>query len=279
MSTSRELISLGSTRQVFGSASSTTTPASRSVSTVIAMCGSLRYRLAVVVDGDALVVAGAGQEEGGDELRRGGRVEGHQAARTEPVPSTTTGSVPRPPSSNATPRVRRASSTGPIGRTRACGSPSNSTRPSRQGSGRRQEPHDRAGQPDIDVDATPEGLRWPDHPVRDRGDLVDRHTRTVVSLRGDVLDLDAERAQPGGHQQGVARAERLAEPGPVAGQRGQDEEPVGQRLAAGQRDRRLDGPARGRGGPVAGMAGVSGGGRGGRGHGCGSRFSSGRPEP
>src|SRR6478736_6797731 len=49
--------------------------------------------------------------------------------RTEPVPSTTIGSVPRPPSSNATPRVRRASSTGPIGRTRACGSPSNSTRP------------------------------------------------------------------------------------------------------------------------------------------------------
>ena len=39
--TSRALISEGSTRHVFGSLSSTIAPASRSVSTVMRMCGSL----------------------------------------------------------------------------------------------------------------------------------------------------------------------------------------------------------------------------------------------
>ena len=138
---------------------------------------------------------------------------------------------------------------------------------------RRQEPHDGAGQPDIDVHATAQGLGGPDHPVGDAGHLVHRHTRAVVALRGGVLDLDTERAQPGRHQQGVARAQRLPESGPVASQGGQDEEPVGEGLAAGQGHRRLDRTAGGGGGPVAGMAGVPGGGPGGGGHGCSAPVS------
>ena len=47
-----------------------------------------------------------------------------------PVPWTVNGSVPRPSSSTGAPRARSASSTGPIGRTRACASPSNVTGPS-----------------------------------------------------------------------------------------------------------------------------------------------------
>ena len=55
---------------VLASPSSTSTPASRSIATVISMCGSDGHRLAVVAHVDALVEAGAGEQQRGDELAR-----------------------------------------------------------------------------------------------------------------------------------------------------------------------------------------------------------------
>ena len=58
-----------------------------------------RHRPAVVVHGDALVEAGAGEQQRGDELRGGRGVERHRAAGQPPGPSTVNGRRPRPSSS------------------------------------------------------------------------------------------------------------------------------------------------------------------------------------
>ncbi len=226
--------------------------------------GFARHRLAVVVDGDALVVAGAGQQQGRDELRRGGGVERDRAAadRAGPVDDDREGAaatvVQRDPEGaqgvedrahRPHPRLRVAVELDPAVGERG---------------DRRQEPHDRAGQPDVDADAaaTASAGAGPPSPRPPGTSCTGIPAPWWPSAGTSSISTPSAR-EAGGHQQGVAGAERLAEPRPVAGQRGEDEEPVGERLAAGQRDRGLDGPPRGRGGPVAGMAGVAGGGGGG----------------
>ena len=165
--------------------------------------------LAVVMHGDALVVAGAGQQQRGDELRRRGRVQGHRPAadRTGAVDDdgerAATAVVEGDPerTQRVEHRAHRAY--------RACGSPSNSTRPSASAA--------TGGRNRITVPARPTSTRAPpwearaDHPVGTGGHLVHRQTRPVVAVRRDVVDLDAEGAQPVGHEQGVARAQRLAQ--------------------------------------------------------------------
>ena len=82
--TSRALTSLGSTRQVCRSPSSTTTPASRSVSTVISMCGRLGTALPSWCTVTPSSKRGAGQQQPGDELRGGRGVEGDGTAAHRP---------------------------------------------------------------------------------------------------------------------------------------------------------------------------------------------------
>ena len=62
------------------SESSTSTPCSRSWSTVISMCGSEGTGWPVVPHVDALVVPGAGEQQRRDELARRRGVDGHRAA-------------------------------------------------------------------------------------------------------------------------------------------------------------------------------------------------------
>ena len=92
-----------------------------------------------------VVVPRPGEQQPGDELRGRGGVERHRAPAHPPGRRRrrTAGSR-RPPSSTAAPRVRRASRTGPMGRTRAASSPSNSTGPSAECGHRREEAHDGA---------------------------------------------------------------------------------------------------------------------------------------
>ena len=86
-----------------------------------------RHRLAVVVDGDALVVARARRAAA---RRRTARRPRRRASPSRPasrraVDGERAGRRARRPSTVGARATRRASSTGPIGRTRACGSPSN----------------------------------------------------------------------------------------------------------------------------------------------------------
>ena len=101
-----------------------------------------RHRAPVCCDGQALGERRAGQQQARDELRRRRRVDCHGAAghrsgavhpERQPVPSI------------ATPRPRSASSSGAMGRARACSSPSNDHRVGQRGQ-RRNEPQHRAGQ-------------------------------------------------------------------------------------------------------------------------------------
>ena len=120
----------GSTTQWSGRApapTSTDAPASRSIRTVISMCGSdgtggpeCRTSTPSVKRG-----AASSSPETSCEDPDASSVTGPPG--TLPVPCTVKGSAPRPPSSIDTPSVRSADSSAPIGRSRARGSPSNAT--------------------------------------------------------------------------------------------------------------------------------------------------------
>ena len=110
-----------------------------------------------------------------------------------------------------------------MGRRRAESSPSNRTGPSREAGHRRDEAHDVAGQPAVDLATADEGARG-DQPV------------AVV----DVLDIGAEGTQRPGHEQGVTGAQRRPEARDVVGEGGEDEVAVGERLAAREDDAGVD---------------------------------------
>ena len=136
--------------------------ASRSVSTVICDVRLARDRLAVVVHGHALVEAGAGEQQRGDELRATPRRRGSPAPPRERSREPTHGE--RQPTAAAVLDLRRRGragrrAPGAIGRFRAWASPSNATRPSASVGDRRQEPHDRAGQPAVDRAVAAQGGR------------------------------------------------------------------------------------------------------------------------
>ncbi len=177
-----------------------------------------RDRLALVADVDALVVPGAGEQQRGDELARGGGVDGDPA--TADAAGADDGERQRaavlvldhdaePAQAlqdlvhRAEPGVRVA-----VEDHRAVG----------QRGDRRHEAHHRAGQAAVDrlASAQPPGR---DLPVRTGG-----------------VDADAELGEGGGHQPGVARAQRLPDDAGAVRQRGEHEGPVGDRLRAGQPD-------------------------------------------
>ena len=101
---------------------------SRSIRTVIARCGA---------DGTGGPRgaprrpwrSGRGQQQTGDELRRPGRVDRDRAARHRARAAHRERQRVAPPSSISAPSARRAARIGPIGRLRACGSPSKNTSP------------------------------------------------------------------------------------------------------------------------------------------------------
>ena len=104
--TSRALISLGSTRQVSGSASSTTTPASRRASTVIWMWGRLGRGLPTwwIVTPPSKRAPDSSSAEMNWLLPEASTVT--VPPRRPPRPSIVNGIAPRPPSSIVAPRER-----------------------------------------------------------------------------------------------------------------------------------------------------------------------------
>ncbi len=126
--TSRALISPASTSQRPGVASSTTTPASRSTSTVIWMWGRLG------MGGPSWTTSSPSRVRAPtSRSAETNWLEADASIRTVPPrspscgPCTVNGSRPRPPSSTCAPSWRTASTTAPMGRSRARSSPSNST--------------------------------------------------------------------------------------------------------------------------------------------------------
>ena len=117
----------GSTRQVSGTESSTSAPASRSASMVISMCGvegTGSPSWTIVTPSSKRDPASSSAETYCDVAEASSTT---RPPVTDPLPWTTKGSVPRPSSSTRTPRPRRASIEADMGRTRACGSPSKGT--------------------------------------------------------------------------------------------------------------------------------------------------------
>ena len=183
--------------------------------------GERGHRLAVVADVDAGVVARAGQQQRRDELRRRAGVDHDRAAahrrrcrarrraanrgrrrrcprRGRPAPSAPRRSGAGACAGRRRRRWCRSTARPPAGRTAS---------PCRPGRSRRRRP--RSSEPGV---------------IRQSSPLV--------------CDPDAHRGQPGGHQQRVARPQRTAYDARAVGERREDQRPVGQRLAAGQRDDR-----------------------------------------
>ena len=137
---------------------------------------------------------------------------------------------------DSTPSPRSASSSGAIGRARACSSPSNSTSPTRP------------VPPAAGRTATP--CRPGRSRLRASGARGDRPADRQFVVRS--VDPHTQRFQRTDHQVGVAAAQRPADGRDAAGgrrQRRQHQRPVGLRFRAGNRHRRVYRPRRGGGGP------------------------------
>ena len=185
----------GSTAQTSGSASSTPAPAARSIWTVIRRCGALGTGGPTWRTTMPRSKSGAGQQQAGDELAGRGRVDASPRRRGPGRCRARSAAGRRWAGGRRRRRARAAPrSAAPSGRSRARGSPSKVTGPSASAGHRRQEPHDRAGQADVDVGRAAQRPR-PDHP------------QLVV----DSGHLSAHGAQAGGHQLGVAGPQRVAQ--------------------------------------------------------------------
>ena len=123
MSQCRAAIGPGATRQRLACVSSTSTPASRSIATVIAMCGADGTRRAGVHDGQAV---GERRRRTAAGRRRTATTPTRRSRPCRPPPPRrrAPGTADASPSMS-TPSPRSASSSGAIGRVRACSSPSN----------------------------------------------------------------------------------------------------------------------------------------------------------
>ena len=225
------LIGPGATAQRLASESSTSTACSRSMATVMSMCGcdgtglpSCRTSTPASYRAPASSRAETNCEDADASITT-------VPPGTEPVPRTVKGRAPRPSSSTVTPSPRSAEITSPTGRERMCGSPSNATlpedRPATGGTNR------------ITVPASPQST------AASRSKRPGRH-RPVV---GGGVHLRAEPGQRGGHQQRVPGPERAAYDAGSVGERREHQRPVGEGLAAGQGDDGVDRPDGGRGRP------------------------------
>ena len=215
----RAAIGPGETRHRLVWVSSTSTPASRSIATVIATCG------ADGTDSPVCTIVSPSVNAAPDSSSPETNCDDADASistvppATEPPPRTENG---RPSPSMSTPSPRNASSSGAIGRARACSSPSNTTVsvPSAATGGTNRST----------VPARPQSTRA----SGDGCDLAADRQLGVVAVDGD-----AQGAQRADHQVGVAAAQRAADGRrPLrGGQRGEHERPVGLRLRAGHRHR------------------------------------------
>ena len=195
--------------------------------------GERGHRLAVVAYVDPVVVARPGQQQRRDELRGGRRVDDHRGRRA-PTPSR----APRTAAHRGRRRRRRRRARAarpaphrPVGS--ACAGrrrsrPSPVDRPAAGGTNR------------ITVPASPQSTCG-----------VAGRTGPGVTVQSSAAVSTAEPSpvSAAAISSGVAGPERAAYDARTVGQRGQQQRPVGQRLAAGQRDHGVDRTPRPRGGP------------------------------
>ena len=213
----------GDTCQRFGVPSSTSTPACRSIATVIAMCG------ADGTDVPVCTIVSPSVNAGPDSIRPDTNCDDDDASistrppRTEPVPVTENGMASP---STPTPRVRSASSSGAMGRARACSSPSNSTTDRLSAA--------TGGTNRSTVPASPQSTRAPS-----AGDSSPETVRSSAS----PSTVEAQRAHRADHQVGVPAAQGAADGRRALplrrGQCGQDQGAVGQRFRSRHRDTRV----------------------------------------
>ncbi len=217
------MIGPAATRQRLGSLSSTSTPCSRRMATVMSRWGWDGTGLPSCTTSTPAVEPGTCEQQGGDELAGAGRVEhdlpaGHVARtahgerETVAVDAYAEGAQGRQdladgPGAHVGVTVEGHVAVGESGH----GGHESGDRPSQAAVDR-----DSAGQPG--------GL---DVPVVARG-----------------VDPGPERGERAGHQLGVARAEGTTDDARALGEGGQHQGPVGQRLAAGQGQLGVHGSAR-----------------------------------
>ncbi len=222
----------GATAHRFASESSTSTPCSRSIATVMSMWGSEGTGLPSWRRSTPSSYRAPASSSAETNCEDADASMTTRPPRTEPVPRISNGRAPRPSSTTSTPRVRRAASTSPIGRERMCGSPSKATvpldRPAAGGTNR------------ITVPASPQST------------CASRSNRPGATDQSgpEVSTVEPRLGQRRGHQERVPGPQRPAYDGRAVGERGEQQRPVGQRLAAGQRDDGVDRPGRPRCGPV-----------------------------
>ena len=229
----RAAIGPGETRQRLAWVSSTSTPASRSIATVIATCGADGTDSPVCTMVRPSVNAAPDSSSPDTNCDEADASISTVPPATDPPPRTENG---RPSPSMSTPSPRNASSSGAIGRARACSSPSNTTVsvPSAATGGTNRST----------VPARPQSTR------RIGGGAIAPLTVSSVSSPSTVTPSVRTRAD---HQVGVAAAQRAADGRRAlrGGQRGEHQRPVGLRLRARHRHRRVHGARRRRCLPVA----------------------------
>ena len=179
-------------------------------------------RFAVVHDVDTAAVPGSGEQQGRDELARSGRVERDGPALDLAGPLDRERQCPRR-TANLTPSVLSASRISLIGRSRARGSPSKSTRPSASAA--------TAGTKRITVPARPQSTDA--GPVKPCGTIRRPPPDSSMVV---PIDVSAETISR------VSRASSapVTVDGPV-GQCREQHRPVGDRLRAGHDDSRRTG--------------------------------------
>ena len=219
----RAAIGPGCTRQRLACASSTSTPASRSIDTVIATCG------AEGTDSPVCTMVSPSVNAAPDSISPDTNCDEAEASistvppATDPSPCTRNG---RPSPSMATPSPRSAVSSGAMGRARACSSPSNVTVSVLSAA--------TGGTNRSTVPASPQSTRAPGSGLM--------RPLIVSSLSAPSTVTPSACTAPIIRSVSRLRSAPLMVDVPCGGgQRGEHQRPVGLRLRARHGDRRVDG--------------------------------------
>ncbi len=207
-----------------------------------------------VPDLDALVEAGAREQQRGDELRGGRRVDRHRAAVQRPA--AVHGQRQRAPAVVVDPRAQPAQRVDhavqrTLVRPRVAVEPDGAVG---QRGHRRQEAHHGPRVADVHRGRAAQAGRQ--HPPCLAGAV--RAARDGGAGRHRLLDLHAHGPEGLRHQQGVPGAQRAAQPAGLGGEGGQHQGAVGDRFGPRHMDGGVDGAARVRSGPEGGGGGVRG---------------------
>jgi hypothetical protein len=215
----------GATNQWFGTESSTATPAPRRTATVMLMWSRLGTGLPTCSRCSPSVNRAPTNSRAETNCDEALASMTRWPPRTSPEPSTTNGKddgVPPSSADTATPSAFSASMMVPMGRLRACGSPSNTLAPLRSAAS--------GGTNRITVPARPQSIVAADGAASARsGDLQIRPESAVPRYLGDG---GAELPERLDHQCGVPGMQRCAQPRRAVGECRQHQIPVGQRLRA-----------------------------------------------